>query len=159
MQHSDFNLYDAFRIFDQLGRGSISLPELYNGMANHLSIVPSQYEIDLFFQRYDKGRDGKLSFAEFSEAFAPLDMQMCNVLNSRVSNFRSSSFPVNTPERVFVPLTLMEFKELIRTHFRVENMAEDLRQRLDNNPLFSLVNAFEVCDINQNGEVTQHELK
>lgn len=86
-------------------------------------------------------------------------MQFGNMLNSRVSNFRSSSFPVNTPERVFVPLTLMEFKELIRTHFRVENMAEDLRQRLDNNPVFSLVNAFEVCDINQNGEVTQHELK
>ena len=128
-------------------------------MANHLSIVPTQYEIDLFFQRYDKGKDGRLSFAEFSDAFVPLDMQYGNILNSRVSNFSSSTFPTQSPDRVFVPLTLMEFKELIRTHFRVESMAEDLRQRLDKNPLFSLVNAFEVCDINKNGEVTQHELK
>jgi Ca2+-binding EF-hand superfamily protein len=63
------------------------------------------------------------------------------------------------PEHVFIPLTLLDFKELWRTHFRVEILAEDLRHRLEANPLFSLVHAFEVCDLNNTGEVSVHELR
>lgn len=41
----------------------------------------------------------------------------------------------------------------------MEIMAEDLRHRLEANPLFSLVHAFEVCDINNSGEITVNELR
>lgn len=37
-------------------------------------IVPSQDEIDLFFQRYDKNKDGRLHYNEFCEMFVPLDI-------------------------------------------------------------------------------------
>ena len=50
-------------------------------------------------------------------------------------------------------MTILDFKELWRTHFRVEVLAEDLRQKLAANPLFNLANAFEICDLNKNGEV------
>ena len=33
-QHIDFNLFDAFKIFDIMGRGSLTLGELYNGLVN-----------------------------------------------------------------------------------------------------------------------------
>ena len=56
-------------------------------------------------------------------------------------------------------MTLLDLKELWRTHFRVELLAEDLRQNLEANPLFSLVNAFEICDLNNSGEVTKNELR
>jgi len=39
--HADFNLFDAFKIFDILGRGSLTLSELYNALVNQLGIVPS----------------------------------------------------------------------------------------------------------------------
>ena len=79
--------------------------------------------------------------------------------NSRQSNHRSGSYVSANPEHVFIPLTLLDFKELWRTHFRVEILAEDLRHRLEANPLFSLVHAFEVCDLNNTGEVSVHELR
>lgn len=81
------------------------------------------------------------------------------MINSRQSNHRSGSYVSANPEHVFIPLTLLDFKELWRTHFRVEIMAEDLRHRLEANPLFSLVHAFEVCDLNNSGEVTVNELR
>ena len=56
-------------------------------------------------------------------------------------------------------MTLLDFLELWRTHFRVELLAEDLRLNLEGNPLFSLVNAFEICDLNNDGEVTKGELR
>lgn len=39
--HTDFNLFDAFKIFDVMGRGSITLAELYNGLVHQLGMVPS----------------------------------------------------------------------------------------------------------------------
>ena len=41
-----------------------------------------------------------------------------------------------------MPLTLVDLKELWRTHFRVEVLAEELRQRMETNPFFSLATAF-----------------
>ena len=157
--HTDFNLFDSFKIFDVMGKGSITLAELYNGMVNQLGMVPSQDEIELFFYRYDKDKDGRLRFTEFCEAFVPLDQNYAHMINSRQSNHRSGSYVSANPEHVFIPLTLLDFKELWRTHFRVEIMAEDLRHRLEANPLFSLVHAFEVCDLNNSGEVTVNELR
>jgi len=121
--------------------------------------VPSQDEIELLFQRYDKDRDGRLRFSEFSELFIPLDANYANVIANRESFHRLASYQGANPDRVFVPLTLMDFIELWRTHFRVELLAEDLRQSLQANPLFSLENAFEICDLNKDGEVTKAELK
>ena len=53
----------------------------------------------------------------------------------------------------------MDLKELWRTHFRVEILAEELRRQLESNPLFSLNDAFEICDSNRTGEFTVHELR
>ena len=32
VSHADFNIFDAFRIFDTMGRGSITQQELYHGL-------------------------------------------------------------------------------------------------------------------------------
>ena len=50
-----------------------------------------------------------------------------DVIANRESFHRLASYQGANPDRVFVPLTLMDFKELWRTHFRVELLAEDLR--------------------------------
>jgi len=41
IMHADFNLFDAFKIFDQLARGSLTLSELNAGLINHLGLVPT----------------------------------------------------------------------------------------------------------------------
>jgi hypothetical protein len=86
-------------------------------------------------------------------------MHYAQMINARHSLNRSSVFSGALPEHMFVPITVMDLKDLWRTHFRVEVLADDLRQKLAKNPLFNLENAFEVCDINQSGEVTQQEIR
>lgn len=52
-QTPDFNIFDAFRIFDMDSRGWISLTDLKIGL-NEIGIYPDTEELKLFFQRYDK---------------------------------------------------------------------------------------------------------
>lgn len=49
IEHTDFNLYDAFKIFDQLGKGSLTITEVANGLIKIIGLVPSTSEIELFF--------------------------------------------------------------------------------------------------------------
>jgi len=81
--HADFNLFDAFKIFDQLARGSLTISELNYGLSNNLGIVVNPDELDLVFQRYDKDRDGRLRFAEFCDAFVPIDHDQAFIVNAR----------------------------------------------------------------------------
>ena len=48
----DFNLHDAFRIFDQGHYGAISVADLRDGLAA-IGVFPTSEETDLFFKRYD----------------------------------------------------------------------------------------------------------
>ena len=81
--HADFNIFDCFRVFDHLGRGCLTMAELYNGLVNKLGLVPNQDELELFFMRYDRDRDGRLRFTEFADAFVPLDPHYAQILNQR----------------------------------------------------------------------------
>ena len=81
------------------------------------------------------------------------------MINARHSINRSSTFSGVRPEHLFVPITIMDLMDLWRTHFRVEVLAEDLRHKLNQNPIFNLENAFEVCDLNNSGEVTVQEIR
>jgi hypothetical protein len=72
VQTPDFNIFDAFRIFDLDSRGWISLSDLKIGL-NEIGVYPDHEELALFFKRYDKDNDGRLRFSEFSDSFTPLD--------------------------------------------------------------------------------------
>lgn len=84
-EKSDFNLFDAFNIFDPSRIGQISIHDLREGL-NHLGVYPAAEEIELFVTRYDRTFDRRLTFAEFSEAFLPLDPYFCTMLNKRREN-------------------------------------------------------------------------
>ena len=71
-QTPDFNVFDAFRIFDMDSRGWISLTDLKIGL-NEIGVYPDHEELSLFFKRYDRDMDNRLRFSEFSDAFTPID--------------------------------------------------------------------------------------
>ena len=60
-----FNVYDAFKMCDFDGRGFITGAELYSLMKYHGFFATDQ-EIDLLMERYDKNRDGRISYSEVS---------------------------------------------------------------------------------------------
>ena len=58
---TDFNLFDAFRLFDQKGRGLISVNEIEQGFQS-LEIYPNKEDVYLFIKRFDRDGDGKLKY-------------------------------------------------------------------------------------------------
>lgn len=155
-QRHDFNLYDAFRIFDIDARGYITYTDLKAGL-NDIGIFPSVEDLELFIKRYDKNSDARLRFSEFCEAFTPIDAYYANLLNRRTSN--DTRGRLYQRDDCFLGETKIEFKSVWRTHFKIESYSESLRQRLYKRPGFNLYEAFISCDLNDDGTVSKEELR
>ena len=69
---TDFNLIDAFRIFNESGTGSASIQELIHGLKD-LGLGVTNDEMTLFMARFDQDNDRKLRYSEFCQAFLPQD--------------------------------------------------------------------------------------
>ena len=151
----DFNLHDAFRIFDQCHYGAISVADLRDGLAA-IGVFPTSEETDLFFKRYDTSNDGRLSFNEFSQAFLAQDSYYSHMLNRRPSNHRH---PLYRRDDCFYSDTQVEFRNMWRVHFKAEVAAEAVRQRLQRQPCFNVYEAFNSLDLNDDGRISTSEIK
>ena len=143
----DFNLQDAFKIFDQRGYGVIDGYDLRTGL-NAIGVYPTQDEIDLFIARYDTSGDRRINSREFEAAFLTLDHYYASLVNRRPSNYK---YPIYRRDDCFNYVTAEEFRNSWRTHFRAENQAESIRQRLRSMPYFNVYDAFNSLDINGDG--------
>ena len=152
---SDFNLTDAFKIFDTNYNGYLSSYELRNGL-NAIGLFPTQEEIDLFITRYDTSGDRRLNMREFSDAFLALDAYYARMSECRGSNHR---YPVYRRDDCFYSDTANQFKNLWRTHFRAVLSDESTRQRLQRNPYFNAYEAFNSLDQNDSGCISREEFK
>ena len=61
---TDFNLIDAFRIFNESGTGSASIQDLIHGLKD-LGLEVNNDEITLFMARFDQDSDRRLRYSEF----------------------------------------------------------------------------------------------
>jgi len=152
---SDFNLADAFKIFDTNYNGQLSSFELRNGL-NAIGMYPTQEEIDLFITRYDTSGDRRLNMREFGDAFLPLDAYHSRNVEVRGSNHR---YPSYRRDDCFYPHTADEFKQVWRTHFRSVISDEATRQRLQRSPYFNAYEAFNSLDQNDSGCISREEFK
>ena len=114
-------------------------------------------DINLFFDRYDKGRDGRLDYREFMEALTPEDPYYANILAKRPSTHRRIN--IYRKDDIFAYLTSQAFKSLLRTLISTEGAAEATRQSLQRNPYFDPNEAFRVVDLNANGLVSKDEIR
>jgi Ca2+-binding EF-hand superfamily protein len=79
---SDFNLLDAFRVFDVHSRGYITKLEFELAL-NDMGLYPTKDELYLFFKRFDKDQDGLLRYSDFCKAVLPQSSEYANIMNSR----------------------------------------------------------------------------
>jgi Ca2+-binding EF-hand superfamily protein len=151
----DFNLRDAFDIFDTNRSGRISSAELYSGL-NAIGIYATYEEVDLFITRYDGSNDRRLDAREFEAAFLANDAYANSEVARRPSNYTPR--PIRRDD-CFLPRTAAEFASMWRTHIRVENAAELARQRLASRPGFNAYEAFNSLDLNGSGSISTSELQ
>ena len=69
---TDFNLIDAFRVFDVDGKGWITAGEIKEGLVL-FEVFAQPDDIQFIMKRYDKDEDGRLKYSEFCDAFLPTD--------------------------------------------------------------------------------------
>jgi Ca2+-binding EF-hand superfamily protein len=151
----DFNLTDAFKMFDTNYNGYVCTTELREGLAA-IGIFPTSEELDLFITRYDTSGDRRLNFREFSDAFLALDAYYASMAERRGSNHR---YPIYRRDDCFSACTAADFKAVWRTHMRSETQAEATRQRLQRQPYFNVYEAFNSLDQNDSGAISRDEFK
>lgn len=77
---SDFNLIDAFRIFDTDARGSVTSAQIQEGLSTFLGAQADIESVRRFMRIFDKDFDDDLTYQEFCDAFLPIDTQLANDL-------------------------------------------------------------------------------
>lgn len=112
----DFNLTDAFKIFDQRGYGTIDTYELKDGL-NAIGLFPTADEVELWVKRYDTSGDRRITRREFETAFLAQDYAYSGMVTRRPSNYK---YPIYRRDDCFHYLTADEFRAAWRTHFRAE---------------------------------------
>lgn len=152
---SDFNLTDAFKIFDTPYRGSVTVCDLRDGLSA-IGVFPTSEELDLFMSRYDANGDRRLNMHEFNTAFLTLDAYYAGMVNRRPSNHR---YPIYRRDDCFMSDTAIQFRSVWRCHFKNEVAAESIRQRLQRMPYFNVYEAFNSLDLRDDGAITRDEFK
>jgi len=154
----DFNLYDAFRIFDSCNRGYITLADLRDGLAA-IGVYPSTADMELYIKRYDRFGERRLRFSEFSDSFTPTtDAYASSSLARRRTNPHVPS-RFSARDDCFEAGTRVELRAAWNTHFKVESMCEGIRQRHRLLPCFDLYSAFLTCDLYHDGVISKDELR
>ncbi len=90
-QRPDFNIIDAFSIFDPSKRGTLSISEVKDGLAA-IGVYPTSEELELVFKRYDVDYNERLTFKEFEAMWLPYDPHYSQHLIMRPSNHRVKQF-------------------------------------------------------------------
>jgi Ca2+-binding EF-hand superfamily protein len=150
----DFNLIDAFRIFDKHDFGYVTLTD-FEDTFRTLGFYAGTDEIYLLIKHFSHLQNSRLSFADFSELLSPKQEEYARILRNR----NAVNAPYDARLRVFTRETLEQFLATLRLILDAENLAERVRQRLSRMPDFSLHSAFVAVDRNRNGFITIEEFQ
>ena len=81
----DFNVEDAFRIFEIDGRGYLTDEDIVNGL-NLLNVPCSRSDAKLLIKRFDNSKQGVLNFADFFDIVTPFEAEYRNRVEERPPN-------------------------------------------------------------------------
>lgn len=142
----DFTLAGAFNLFTGYSQTRLTADDLSGGV-ERLGVVARNEDMQLFVERYDADRDGKLGFWEFSNALMPMDSILRDDLERRKAVWELG----------------FETKEILRRAFRklidAEAIFESIRQRIARERSVSLRKAFDGLDWLGRGFLTSNEFK
>ena len=70
---SDFNLNDAFKLFNSVknNRRGIDCDDLYHVITNIIGLKITKDEVFILFYKLDRDGDGFINYTELSSAFVP----------------------------------------------------------------------------------------
>lgn len=151
-----FNLIDLFRIFDIEGKGFVTFDEFKLGLTI-FHLFPTTDDAFLLFTRYETSEPGILRYSEFCDIFWPKTEEYSASLSNRSSYYIHKPYYKIT--EYFHPETRGAIEVLLGTNLHVESIAETMRQRLSMIPGFNIMDAFNTCDMVNDGNINVKQFK
>lgn len=153
----DFNLLDAFKIFDSRGTGNISVQDVITTLRDNLNFSDFTHDdVYLLFRRHDNNNDGKLNFTEFSNVLLPVSKEYSALLTDRPDFYMSRNIPVS---QFFNHETRVEIRALWASIFKCERACEVLRVCLRTRPYFNIKHAFSHMDTDGDNFITLDDIR
>ena len=112
----DFNVEDAFRVFELDGRGFLTEEDLKYGL-NALEIYPTSSDVRLLMKRFDLQKEGVINYADFFDMVTPYEKDYRNMVENRPPN---SCCECRCPD-VFMITTRIYLKNLFNSLIDQEN--------------------------------------
>ena len=150
----DFNLIDAFRMFDLNDNGFITLMDIEQCLSR-IGIRPSHDEIYMLIRHYSRLQDSRIRFSDLSEMLTPKQDEYARIMRNK----QALNIPGLDRFRVFARDTLNVLANAFKALLEAEIYAEKQRQKIRRLPGFNLYQVFNSIDKDKNGFVTINEFQ
>jgi hypothetical protein len=149
---SDFNLQDAFRVFEVDKRGYFNDLDFKYG-ANFLDVFPTSDDTKLVFRRFTNGGEVLFSFADFCEMVCPVDKEYYLMMKNRIPlEYRYDRYDFFHQE------TRIMFGTLIKLIVECESKIESWRRKLKSLDRFCSRFCFDKLDTLRRGYLTKEDV-
>jgi len=119
---SDFNLVNAFKIFDIRGKGYVSKYELEDGL-KEFGVYPTSAELYLIMRKYDKDSDSLIKYTEFCDMIIPAAKEYANIMTGRIPTYAD----IDSLDLIFRWDTKKAFGNVLNSVIQHEVNSEALR--------------------------------
>ena len=138
-KNKDFNVEDVFRLFEKNGRGFLDQDDLKYGFGV-LNVYPNEFDMKIFFKRFDLQRKGFITYADFYDIVVPFEKEIRDEVEKRLPK-------TNCAEIILSREIKNDLKNFFKVLFNFENKVNIERKTLDIN----IKNIFYIFDNNNNG--------
>jgi hypothetical protein len=145
-ERPDFNVLDAFNLFDSTGRKCLYNYDIKSVLATELGIFASLEDIQKFLNQYGRSQINSIMFEDFISFFLPeTDPHLSKDLKSRKSTSKTFRDPINKTSRIeiFTIETRIRFKDVWRAFFAIEDKCSEMKDRISRRPGFHIKEAFD----------------
>ena len=126
LMHPDFNVEDAFRLFENPENENISFSNLHKGL-KHLGIIASLKEIKLLMKRVDIKNKGFIDYSDFFDLLVPFQKKYRDNAERRIP---SSFIPVYNKSDIFLLSTKIYLINLFRLIISCENQLNIIKENI-----------------------------
>ena len=152
----DFNLVDAFRLFDVKAMGGCSFQDFVDGLRSSLQISHLDIEaVQMFFHRFDRGL-GHISFNNFAEAVLPFTPDYAHMVTERPDFYIRQGCD---GKEFFCADTRLALAKLMQCLFAGERQVECIRQELASRQNFDVRAVFAFIDVDCDDYIRAVELR
>jgi hypothetical protein len=80
----DFNLHDAFRLFDRTGKGYASAKRIRKGLKKSFGVKISEEQVSSLINKFSRGELQGLKYSEFCDIVMPYSFEYAAMLSRRL---------------------------------------------------------------------------